>query len=77
MARFKPMQKKLQQAAKKFDLTDREQEIIALFSSGASRKKIASELSISIWTVRFHASNIFKKTGTHSALGVVSVTLLN
>lgn len=43
------------------DLTEREREILALISRGRSNSEIAEELSISLKTVRNHASNIFNK----------------
>jgi len=43
------------------DLTEREREILALIARGRSNAQIAETLSISIKTVRNHASNIFNK----------------
>ncbi len=43
------------------DLTDREREILVLIARGRSNSQIADELSISLKTVRNHASNIFNK----------------
>ncbi len=43
------------------DLTDREREVLALIARGRSNYEIAEELSISLKTVRNHASNIFNK----------------
>jgi DNA-binding NarL/FixJ family response regulator len=43
------------------DLTDREREVLALIARGRSNSEIAEELSISLKTVRNHASNIFNK----------------
>ncbi len=43
------------------DLTDREREILILIARGLSNAQIADELSISLKTVRNHASNIFNK----------------
>jgi len=43
------------------DLTEREREILALIARGRSNAQIAEALSISIKTVRNHASNIFNK----------------
>jgi len=43
------------------DLTEREREILALIARGRSNAQIADALSISIKTVRNHASNIFNK----------------
>ncbi|MDA1313435.1 MAG: helix-turn-helix transcriptional regulator [Acidobacteria bacterium] len=43
------------------DLTHREQEVAALLAEDESNKEIASELRISIRTVRFHVSNLLEK----------------
>jgi DNA-binding NarL/FixJ family response regulator len=43
------------------DLTEREREILALIARGRSNAEIAEELTISLKTVRNHASNIFNK----------------
>lgn len=43
------------------ELTEREREILALIARGRSNSEIAGELSISLKTVRNHASNIFNK----------------
>lgn len=51
---------------KKYELTSREQEICKLLISNYSDDEIAEKLFISKPTVRFHVSNIFKKTKTKS-----------
>ncbi len=43
------------------DLTEREREILSRIARGRSNAEIADELSISLKTVRNHASNIFNK----------------
>jgi DNA-binding NarL/FixJ family response regulator len=43
------------------ELTDREREILTLIARGRSNAQIAEELTISLKTVRNHASNIFNK----------------
>lgn len=43
------------------ELTEREREVLALIARGQSNSEIAAELSISLKTVRNHASNIFSK----------------
>ena len=49
-------------------LTSREREIGTLVAHGASNKQIASQLSISIKTVKTHLTNIFKKLGLATRL---------
>ncbi len=43
------------------NLTSREKEVILLLGRGASNVEIATELSISITTVRTHVHNVLKK----------------
>ncbi|MBQ6475651.1 MAG: response regulator transcription factor [Clostridia bacterium] len=50
------------------EFTDRELDVLRLLVSGASNKTIASELSISENTVKFHINNMLQKTGFHSRL---------
>lgn len=44
-------------------LTPRESEVLGLVLQGKDNQNIASELSLSVSTVKVHMSNIFKKTG--------------
>lgn len=53
------------------NLTDREIEIIRLIEKEYNNKKIAETLFISERTVETHRKNIFRKTQTSSALGIV------
>ncbi|MCE5236424.1 MAG: LuxR C-terminal-related transcriptional regulator [Clostridiaceae bacterium] len=50
----------------RFGLSAREQEIFALILPGMSNAEIAGALYITESTVKFHAGNIFKKTGLSS-----------
>jgi DNA-binding CsgD family transcriptional regulator len=52
-------------------LTEREYEILALLASGKTAKPIASELSVSLPTVRTHIRHILRKLGVHSCLEAV------
>lgn len=66
-------QTEAQQIAKfceKYSLTSREQEICELLIQNASDDEISSKLFISKPTVRFHISNILKKTKTKSRVGI-------
>lgn len=47
-------------------LTDRQKEILILVAKGFTNQEIASQLSISIKTVKVHVSNIFEKLGLNS-----------
>jgi DNA-binding CsgD family transcriptional regulator len=53
-----------EQIAKDFDLTRREQEILALIISGKTVRQMASELYVSESTVKFHITNMLKKTAS-------------
>ena len=46
---------------KKYELSGREVEVLQLLTKGFSSKMIASELSISFETARFHLKNIYRK----------------
>jgi DNA-binding CsgD family transcriptional regulator len=49
-------------------LTEREYEILALLAGGKTAKPIATELSVSLPTVRTHIRHILRKLGVHSCL---------
>jgi len=53
-------------------LTVKEKDILQLLVNGYSYKMIASEISISIDTVRFHIKKIYDKLHVHSSVGAVS-----
>lgn len=52
--------------AERYDLSERERQVLILVNRGLGNKQIAAELSISENTVKRHMSNIFKKTETQS-----------
>ncbi|MDP4264848.1 MAG: response regulator transcription factor [Bacteroidota bacterium] len=56
----------------KSDLSKRETEILQFLVNGYSYKMIASEIKISIDTVRFHIKKIYDKLHVHSATEAVS-----
>lgn len=56
-------------------LTDREREIIELFAKGATYDEVASLLSISVNTVRFHVRGIYRKLHVCSKAEAVSLAL--
>ncbi len=55
--------RRLSEYASRFGLTAREQEIFSLIVQGMSNAEISTALYITESTVKFHAGNIFKKTG--------------
>lgn len=58
-------------------LTQRENEIIKLLEKELNTKQIAEQLFISERTVETHRKNIFRKTNTHSVLGLVKYAYLH
>jgi DNA-binding CsgD family transcriptional regulator len=50
-------------SVRKYELTEREAEIVDLLVAGYSNQEISIALSISAETVKRHLSNIFEKTG--------------
>jgi two-component system, NarL family, nitrate/nitrite response regulator NarL len=49
-----------------FDLSRREQEVLALIADGQSNKAIAADLRISQFTAKRHVQNILNKLGLHN-----------
>ena len=52
---------KLRQLFSKYDISEREQEVIGLVSRGKSNKEISDELYISLQTVKHHIHGIYRK----------------
>lgn len=63
------------QSPPKFDLTDRELEILRLLVKGRSYKVLASECNISIDTVRTHIKNIYEKLQVHTMTDAVLLAI--
>jgi DNA-binding CsgD family transcriptional regulator len=61
----------LQQA----NLTPREIEVLRLVASGKADKEIATALRISVRTVRYHVSNIFRKINVSTRAQLIVVAL--
>lgn len=57
------------------ELTKREQQILELLVEGATGRTIATQLSISIETVRQHIKNIYEKLHVHSRAEAVAKAL--
>jgi DNA-binding NarL/FixJ family response regulator len=68
-------QKQNYQSEEKFDLSERELEILRLLVKGLSHKMIAPELHISVFTVNNHIKNIYQKLHVHSVSEAVSTAL--
>jgi len=54
------------------DLTDRQQEVLELVSTGKSNKEVARQLLISEATVKVHLSAAFRSMGVHNRLSAVA-----
>ncbi len=67
---FSP-EKRLTLFAERYALTARESEVLQCLSEGLSDDEISDRCYISKSTVRFHISNILKKTGCHTRVEVV------
>jgi two-component system response regulator NreC len=52
-------------------LTTREREILQLLAEGKSNKDVANLLSLSLYTVETHRSNIFQKLNLHSSAELI------
>jgi len=53
-------------AARRFKLTGRQQEVLFYILAGLSHEQIAMKLTISVSTVKYHTSNIYRLLQVHS-----------
>lgn len=65
-------QQRLAEYVRRFGLSAREQDILSLIVKGMSNAEIANALHITESTVKFHAGNIFKKTGQSNRLELIA-----
>ncbi len=68
-------QKQVQQLIFNKELTLREIEVLKVICDEKQNKEIAKILNISENTVEFHKKNIYRKTNTHSVVGLVKYAL--
>lgn len=61
----------------RFDLSDREVDVIKCLCRGDTNKEIAERLFISDLTVKGHLKHIYQKMGAHTRAAVVSTVLAN
>ena len=62
---------KMEELAKKYELTSREKEITTLIYNGKNNKDIAQELFISESTVKTHIHNVFKKLEVKNRVEII------
>ena len=63
----------VKEAAAKFQLTPREIEVLILMVAGSSNTEITKELTISIYTLKRHINNIFKKTNAKNRHEIIYI----
>lgn len=61
----------------KFNLTDRELEVLVLMADGLQNQQIAGKLSISVSTLKFHMTNIFQKLGVQTRSEALVIAVRN
>lgn len=61
----------------KMDFTQRESHITDLVVAGMTNTQIAEQLCISKTTVKFHITNILRKAGLKSRLGLIRLAYMN
>ncbi|MFI3206072.1 MAG: helix-turn-helix transcriptional regulator [Clostridia bacterium] len=63
---------RLETALEKYQLTQRESQILNLLSDGLSSEEIASQLIISLSTVKKHTYNLYNKTGVKNRAQLIN-----
>ncbi len=56
-----------------FNLTNREIQLLQMFSEGKTSEECAKELHLSYFTVETHRKNIHHKLGTHKIINAVNL----
>ena len=69
----RPYRNKCVQAARRFDLTPREGEILVFLAKGRNAKYIADQLIVAERTVKTHAYHIYQKMGIHSQQELIDI----
>jgi LuxR family maltose regulon positive regulatory protein len=53
-------------------LSERELEVLQLIAAGKSNRRIATELFVSVGTVKTHINNVYRKLDAHSRTQAVA-----
>ena len=69
----RPYKNKCAHAAKRFDLTPREGEILVFLAKGRNAKYIADQLFVAERTVKTHTYHIYQKMGIHSQQELIDI----
>jgi len=72
---IEPAQYDLSSQIERYNLTEREKQVLTFVLSGSQIKEIAKELYITERTVKFHITNILTKTGTKNQKELISTLL--
>ena len=64
-------------ATEKFNLTDRELEILVAMADGLTLQQMALKFSIALTTVKYHSANIFRKLGAQNRSEALVIALKN
>ncbi|RII34352.1 LuxR family transcriptional regulator [Clostridium chromiireducens] len=67
------VQNKQNEFFEKFNITNREKEIILLLAKGNSYNQLAEELSISLTTVKTHVHNIYRKAEVKNKIQLINL----
>lgn len=59
------------------ELTDREQDVLALICKSLTNEQIADKLNLSFETIKWHRANILSKTGCSNTAGLVIYAIKN
>lgn len=59
----------------RFDLTEREREVLSLLVKGLPNLEISNQLSITMATVKYHLTNILNKLGAKNRVEAVTIAL--
>lgn len=73
---FKDYERRISRAAKKFKLTPRETQTLALLSQGHPWKAVACEMGVTISTVKFHVKNLTLKISGSNAFACLAKIFL-